>query len=331
MTYKYVIDDQEGASSSACLFGFKVNDATPLADHKSYLEKEIRARLKQIPQGMTGCVRIAGLCSYTGSQAYNEALGLRRANAIYDHCDKIGLTSMPNTQWYPLETHGFADAARVEPNPPRSRYVREQQGEIFRAVDFDIITRAGKPPAKPRPLVLHYFQMRTIYSVSISPPIPIFPGVSVGGDYMMFEIKDVHEQTCAVYRYEGGLFSVGIPLDKLEGAVKMGRLTKIVLQIPGVASGAFAGPWNDFTHVRGPTVYKPVDKWWGPATYFSVGAFNMQGLPGWINFGGFDTKPPFRHSARIDPYDGGNTVGFPAINTGEGYLTLASAPQKCKG
>lgn len=80
---------------------------------------------------------------------------------------------------------------------------------------------------------------------------------------------------------------------RLEKAVKMGRLTKIVLSLPGVANGAFAGPWNDFTHVRGPRVYKAVDKWRGPANYFSVGAFNAPNLPSWINFGGFDHQAAF--------------------------------------
>jgi hypothetical protein len=219
----------------------------------------------------------------------------------------------------------------MERRPPRSPHIREAQGDIFRGVDFDINIRPGKLPIPPKPLVLHFFQMRTIYSVSLAPPIPIVPGISVGADLMMFEIKDLHEQTCAIYRYVGFAFALGIPLDKLEKAVKLGRLTKIVLAIPGVASGAFAGPWNDFTHVRGPRVYKPVDQWWGAANYFSVGAFNAPNLPSWINFGGFDTKPPMRHSVRIDPYDGGATIGFPQISTGEGSLNLVSGPQKCTG
>jgi hypothetical protein len=71
----------------------------------------------------------------------------------------------------------------------------------------------------------------------------------------------LHEQNCAIYKYVGFAFTVGIPLDK-----------------------------------RGPRMYKAVDKRWGAASYFSVGAFNAPNLPSWISFGGFDTKLPMRHS-----------------------------------
>jgi len=327
-----VIDNLDDAVAPNCSFwGFKVDDATPREDHKAFLNTQVRERLRLIPPNSAAGISITGACSYTGSKAHNEALGLNRAKAIYQHCQTLGLTSLPNVFFEEPRSHGFDAAQHQEPIPPRTPRIREAQGAIFRAVDFDMLIQPGKVKPLPRPVKLHYFQMRTIYAISVSPPIPIIPGVSVGADLMLFEIKDLGEMTCAIYRYTGFAFSVGIPLDKLEKAVKMGRLTKIVVSAPGVASGSFAGPWNDFTHARGPRVYKPVDKWWGAANYFSVSAFNAPNLPSWINFGGYNTQPPPLYSVRIDPYDGGATIGFPQINTGEGQLTLVAGPQKCTG
>lgn len=328
MAYDQVINNLNEDYPSCLLFGFKVNDDHLGSKQLAFLNNELRTRLKNIPVTSTAFVDITGTCSYTGAKDYNYALGKRRATTVYHKCKDIGLMSFSNVRWNEPQSHGFDDAQRVEPHPPRSREVREKQGDIFRAVDIFIIIRSGITPPSPRPPKLHYFQMRAIYALSLSPPIPILPGISVGADIMMFEIKDIGEMECALYRYRGFNFTLGIPLDKLENAVKIGRLTKIVLQAPGVASGAFAGPWNDFTHRRGPRFYKPVDQWWGAASYFSMSAFNLS-LPGWINFGGFDTVPPLRHNAQIDPFDGGATVGFPQISTGEGELSLVTGAKNC--
>jgi hypothetical protein len=62
-----------------------------------------------------------------------------------------------------------------------------------------------------------------------------------GADVMVFEIKDPAEIKCAIYRYSGFNFTLGIQLDALDEAVKVGRLTKIVLQAPSVVSGELAG------------------------------------------------------------------------------------------
>jgi hypothetical protein len=325
------LNETDAADFPNCvLFGFAVNGSTLLHRHKTFVSNELHDRLKKVPTTDTAFIDITGTCSFTGSKDYNLALGLRRATAVYKECEAAGLMRLPNVQWNDPQTQGYGPAEGMEKHPPRLSAIREAQGAIFRAVDVNIIIRHSKVPPPPSPPRLHFFQMRAIYALSLSPPIPIFPGVSIGADIMMFEIKDLLEGKCATYRYTGFNFTLGIPLDKLEKAVKMGRLTKIVVTAPGVASGAFAGPFNDFTHRRGPRVYKPVNEWYGPANYFSVSFFNASGMPSWINFGGYDSKPPLRHNARIDPFDGGATIGFPQISTGEGGLTLVTGPQTCR-
>lgn len=325
------LNDSDGVDNPNCvLFGFHVNRSNLVGGHRAFLSGPLKDRLRKIPATDTAFVDITGTCSFTGSKAYNMALGLNRATEVYKQCESLGLMKLPNVQWSDPQTHGFDAAETMERHPPRLPAIREKQGAIFRAVDVNIIIRHGKVPPVPVPPRLHFFQMRAIYALSLSPPIPILPGVSIGADLMMFEIKDLLEGKCAVYKYTGFNFTLGIPLDALDKAVKMGRLTKIVLQAPGVASGAFAGPFNDFTHRRGPRVFKPVEQWYGAASYFAMSAFNISGLPSWINFGGFDVKPPLRHNAQIDPFDGGATIGFPQISTGEGSLSLVSGPQVCR-
>ncbi len=333
MANDYVISNFDELPAPNCLFwGFKTDEAVPLDSHKTFLDQKVRKLLTELPANSSATVTIFGTCSFTGGKEYNEALGLRRAIAIFQICKDLGLTSIKNVLWAPPNTHGYQFAEISEPKPPRLPIVRERQGAIFRAVDFDVLIRPGPtPPPPPSPPKLRYFGIRTIYALSFSPPIPIAPGISIGADSMMFEIKDLVEQTCALYKYRGGNITLGLPLELLQKAATLGRLTKYVLSAPGMVSGAFAGPWNPFTHVRGPRVYKPVEQWWGAASYFQVNAFQISGLPNWMSFGGFDTKPPLRHCVRIDPYDGGVTVGFPQINSGDGYLERVSGPQPCTG
>jgi hypothetical protein len=330
--YDQIINNLDDSIAPNCMFwGFSTDDAKPGPSHEAFIRGPLLTKLRSIPGTSTAGIAINGTCSFTGSKAHNMALGQRRADAIYTLCQAAGYSALGNVFFDQPASHGFEAAERAAQRPLLPPWVREEQGAIYRAVDFDILIHPGKVKPPPRPIKLHYFQMRTIYAVSLSPPIPIIPGVSVGFDRMHFEIRDLNTWECAIYSYSGFALSLGIPLDKLEKAVQLGRLTKIVLQIPGVASGGFAGPWNDFTHGNGPRFYKDVDKWWGAANYFSVGAFNAQGLPSWINFGGYNTRPPPTWSARIDPYDAGATIGFPQVNSGEGSLTLVAGPQKCTG
>jgi outer membrane protein OmpA-like peptidoglycan-associated protein len=344
--------DELDFARRAILMNFAVNSAALTDQHKDFLIETFDPFLK----GLYGypadwVIALGGFCSFTGSSAANATLARQRSLAVANFLH----TACSQAKKFHITTLGYGyELARADVTAFMPQKQREKAQWNWRAVMPSVYEkkRAVTPP--PGKEEFHYW-MRVVNQLSISLPLP---GGGGALQYVLdlstqFEIKDKNKRA-ATYRYTGVGVGVGIPFEKLLGLVKWlakfprfaGVAATLLKEIPlasktpekaatiittlsDMLSGVvFKGPWNYFTHRRGPYFERPVDQWDGEANlsgYFVPFATSYS----FVNFGGFEAFPEIGragHPGHIDPFDGGDTIGLPEASSTKGLFQLISGP-----
>lgn len=307
-------------TARAFLWDFDVGGHALKASHKSWLEKNIIAPVRALPESDSK-VWIDGTASRPGSVVHNKRVSAWRAKAVLDflasalrgskvtyYIDWEGET--PAKHHHHSEHREFARDRAVqicfllsrsppsarslpEPPPPIQRpELRDAGDKLFQIRLLGAYAGGGNPlkPASKMPTSLKEFRSVKTWK----------PGLSFEAENVYFEILDPATMRHAIYVYSGLGATYGPPLPGIDSL-----------------SVTHVGDWNNFL-VPSP---HSVDEFEGSARLFQA-AINAGSSKSWNTFcfGGFRSWD--HYLVEIQSFQTGVGIGMPSVSETIGTMKL---------